>query len=403
MNHLQYELSPKALRRIAIILCVAVLGLMTFGVIMLCSTSSFFANDKFHDPYYIFKRQLLWLCIGVAACAITANIDYRKYRRFAWPILGGAALLLLLVLVIGTVRNGAKRWLIAGPISFQPSEFAKFALVIFLAFWLEQMHRTLKKQTTPKIKHPVWGIGLPVLFTSVLAALVMKEPDLGTTLLLFVVAVFLMWVAGSNSVWLGSFVGCVAIVGFLVMFAILEFGMFDQHYQVRRIIAWWTGSDPQGINFQQTQALYAFGSGGPWGVGLGDSRQKMFYLPEAHTDFIGAIIGEELGLIGTLSLVAAFCVIVVCGIVISSRSPDLFGLLLGSGIVSIIGLQAIINLAVVTNSIPNKGMPLPFISYGGSNLMMMLGAIGILLNIYRQSYAQVAGKYLDAEKEEKHA
>ncbi|MSR64641.1 MAG: putative lipid II flippase FtsW [Verrucomicrobiae bacterium] len=402
MNHFQSELSPKALRRTAIILCVAVLALLTFGVVMLCSTSSFYAKDRFGDAYFIFKRQVLWLAIGLVVCAITANIDYRKYRKYARPIIGGAVFLLVLVLVVGPVRNGARRWLIFGPFSFQPSEFAKFALVIFLAFWLERMHRTLKGQSTPKIKHPLWGVGLPLVVTSVLAALILKEPDLGSVLLMFVVAVFLMWVAGSNQVWLGSFVGVVAVAGFIVMFAILELGMFDQHYQVRRIIAWWAGTDPQGINFQQAQASLAFGSGGPWGVGLGDSRQKMFYLPEAHTDFIFPIIGEELGLIGTLSVLAGFCVIVVCGILMVAKSPDLFGLLLGSGIVAIIALQAIINIAVVTNSIPNKGMPLPFISYGGSNLVMMLGAIGVLLNIYRQSYALVAGKYLHAEKEENH-
>jgi len=388
------------MKRIAVVLCMAVFALLTFGVIMLCSTSSFYAKDRFGDAYFIFKRQVVWLGIGLTAFAITANIDYRKYRQFAWPILGVAAVLLVSVLVFGHVRNGAKRWLVFGSLmSFQPSELAKFALVIFLAFWLEKMHRTLKKTSTPKIEHPLWGIGLPLAITTLLAALIIKEPDLGTVLLMFAVALFLMWIAGANPKWLGLLIGGGALAAIAFCVAIFQFGLFDDHYQVRRIVAWWTGADQQGINFQQAQAMLAFGSGGPWGVGLGDSRQKMFYLPEAHTDFIFPIIGEELGLIGTLAVVVAFCTLVVCGILLVTKSPDLFGLLLGSGIISIIALQAIINMAVVTNSIPNKGMPLPFISYGGSNLMMMLAAVGILLNIFRQSYAQLAGKYLDEKQE----
>jgi cell division protein FtsW len=161
--------------------------------------------------------------------------------------------------------------------------------------------------------------------------------------------------------------------------------MFHEHYQVQRLIHWWLGDDLQGSNYQQYMAMLAFGSGGLWGLGLGNSHMKMAYLPEAHTDFIFPIIGEELGLVATLAVVVAFCVLVVCGILLATRSPDLFGRLLACGIIAIIGLQALINIAVVTNTIPNKGMPLPFISYGGSNLVMTLAALGVVLNICWQA------------------
>jgi len=167
--------------------------------------------------------------------------------------------------------------------------------------------------------------------------------------------------------------------------------MFPDSYQVQRIVHWWRGDDPQGINYQQNIAKLAFGSGGLWGLGLGNSRMKMAFLPEAHTDFILPIIGEELGLFVTLAVAVAFCALVVGAILLVTRAPDCFGLLLGTGIIAVIGLQAIINIAVVTDTIPNKGMPLPFISYGGSNLVMTLAALGVLLNIFRQAHAHAVG------------
>jgi cell division protein FtsW len=399
MNHFGLKLSPAALQRAAVILAVTVLALTTFGIIMLCSTSSFYAKDRFGDPYYIFKRQLLWLGIGLVVAAIAAHVDYRHYRKYAWHTLGLAVALLVAVLVFGTVRNGARRWLIFGPVSFQPSEFVKLALVVFLAFWLERMHRKARGRLEGRIRHPGWGFGVPIGLTALLAALIFQQPDLGTTLLLFAVALVLMWIAGSNPLCLGGFVVGSGLAVTALFVGILKFGWLQDHYQVKRIIIWWSGADPQGINFQQKQALLAFGSGGPWGVGLGESRQKMFYLPEAHTDFIFPIIGEELGLIATLAVVIAFCVVVVCGFLIAARAPDLFGLLLGVGIVTIIALQAVINIAVVTNSVPNKGMPLPFMSYGGSNLLMMLGSVGILLNISQQAHGQMTGRELHPTRE----
>jgi cell division protein FtsW len=295
-------------------------------------------------------------------------------------------------LIWGVVRNGARRWLVFGPISVQPSEFAKFALVVFLAWWLEHSHRKVRGKLHSQIRHPWHGFGLPLVVTAVFAGLIVAQPDLGTTLLLFGVATVLLWIAGSNPVCLGSWIGFVTAAGTALMVAILKFGFLNHVNQVKRIIAWWTGNDPLGLNWQQWQALLAFGSGGPWGLGLGESRQKMLYVPEAHTDFILPIIGEELGVIATLAMVAAFCAVVVCGVLLATKASDLFGLLLGVGIVAVLSLQAIINIAVVTNSIPNKGMPLPFISYGGSNLVMLLAAVGMLVNIYRHALAQAEGQ-----------
>jgi cell division protein FtsW len=381
-------MSPKAMRTTAVVLGFTVLALLTFGFVMLASTSSAYAYHG--DAFYYAKRQAMWLGLGLAACALTARVDYRWYRKHAWSLFIAAAILLIAVLVLGKPIKSATRWFVFGPFRFQPSEFAKYALVIVLAFWLEKMQRAPKGQLRPRIQHWWWGVFAPLGITCGLAVLILKEPDLGTTLLLGAVALTLMWVAGSPGRWLAGIVGAgvAGLVAFLV--AIFVFGMFQGSYQVQRIIHWWRGDDLQGSNYQQHIAMLAFGSGGPWGFGLGNSRMKMAYLPEAHTDFIFPIVGEELGLIAALAVVVAFCVLVVCGILLVTRAHDLFGILLGAGIMTVIGLQAIINIAVVTNTIPNKGMPLPFISYGGSSLVMTLAALGVVLNIFWQTQAHAA-------------
>jgi cell division protein FtsW len=372
------SMSPKAMRAAAVVLGVTVLALLTFGFVMLASTSS---ASAFHgDSFYYAKRQAMWLGLGLVACAGTACVDYRRYRKFAWPLFIAAVVLLVGVLMFGRRINGAARWFVGGPFRVQPSEFAKYVLVLVLAFWLEKMQRPAKGQLRPRIQHWWWGVFAPITITCVPAVIILREPDLGTT-----VALLLMWVAGAPSGWLAAIVGAggAGIAAGLV--AIFKFGMFHEHYQVQRLIHWWLGDDLQGSNYQQYMAMLAFGSGGLWGLGLGNSHMKMAYLPEAHTDFIFPIIGEELGLVATLAVVVAFCVLVVCGILLATRSPDLFGRLLACGIIAIIGLQALINIAVVTNTIPNKGMPLPFISYGGSNLVMTLAALGVVLNICWQA------------------
>ena len=378
-------MSAKAMRNVAGVFCVTVLALMTFGFVMLTSTSSAYAYQG--DAFYYAKRQALWLALGLLACVTVARVDYRRYRKLAWPLFVIAVSLLVGVLFFGRRINGASRWFVFGPVRFQPSEFAKYVLVIVLAFWLEKMQRAPKGQLRPRIQHWWWGVFAPLSIACALAGFVLKEPDLGTTVLLGAVALVLMWVAGAPARWMAAILGTggAGIVAGLA--AIFWFGMFQGSYQVQRILHWWREDDLEGSNYQQYISMLAFGSGGTWGVGLSNSRMKMAYLPEAHTDFIFPIIGEELGLVATLAVLVAFCVFVICGLLLAARSRDLFGRLLGTGIITVIGLQAIINIAVVTNTIPNKGMPLPFISYGGSNLVMALAALGVLLNIFSQAHA----------------
>ena len=382
-------MSPQTSTRLGVVLRLTLLALVSFGYVMLTSTSSF--NPYRGDAFYFAKRQAMWLGLGLAACAAAAFVDYRRWRRCAWPLCIAAAISLIAVLALGKRVNGALRWLVFGPIRFQPSELAKFALVIVLAYWLEKVQHAPKGQRRPRIQHWWWGVWGPLTITGGLAGLIAIEPDMGTAVLLGAVALLLMWVAGSSSRWLAGIVGTAGtgVVAFLV--AIFKYDMFQGSYFAQRVLHWWRGDDLQGINYQQFIAMVAFGSGGPWGLGLGNSRQKVALLPEAHTDFILPIIGEELGVMASLGVLVAFCVLVVCGIRRLTRVPDLFGLLLGSGILAVIGIQALINIAVVTNSIPNKGMPLPFISYGGSNLVMTLGALGVLLNIFQQADAPTEG------------
>jgi cell division protein FtsW len=296
-----------------------------------------------------------------------------------------AVVLLAGVLIFGPRINGSTRWYVVGPLRFQPSEFAKYVLVVVLALWLEKMQRGGKGELRPRIRHWWWGVFAPIAITCLPAALIFREPDLGTTLLLGAVTMILLWAAGSPPSWLGAITGTGAVFVAAFLVAIFTYDLFQDSYQVQRILHWWREDDLQGSNYQQWIAMLAFGRGGPHGEGLGNSLMKMAYLPEAHTDFIFPIIGEELGLVATLAVVSGFCLIVLCGLHLASRAPDQFGVLVGIGIVGIIGLQAMINIAVVTNSIPNKGMPLPFISYGGSNLVMTLAAVGVLLNIFTEA------------------
>lgn len=385
---LPVDSSPDSLGWVIGVFCVCVLALLTFGFVVLMSTCPAYAAGV--DSFYYAQRQALWLGLGLVVCGLTARVDYRHYRKYAWPLFFAAVFLLAAVLIFGKRINGATRWFAFGPIRFQPSEFAKYALIIILAFWLERTQRGAKGKLKAKVKHWWFGVFAPLSLASIPAALIVVEPDLGTTLLLGSVTLSLMWMAGSPGGWLtGILVVCGGIaVAFLV--AIFQFDLFQDSYQVQRILHWWREDDLDGSNYQQYVAMLALGSGGPDGLGLGNSRMKLGFLPEAHTDFIFPIAGEELGLVATLAVVAAFMVLVLCGLKISAHSPDLFGTLLGSGIVVLIGFQAMINIAVSTNSVPNKGMSLPFISYGGSNLVMTLAAVGVLLNVFRQCQEHVS-------------
>lgn len=358
-------------RKSAYILFLAVIALLVIGIVMLFSTSAF-ARDSHGDVSFFIKRQAIWFGIGLTICIATALIDYHFWQRtwWVWFAVALVALTLCFVPHVGMRINGSRRWIGLGQIGFQPSEIAKIATVLFLAWWFSRYEKNTGT--------PVYGFVLPLAIVSLLLGLIMLEVDLGTTALLGATAFVVMFVAGSNPILLGlvSLSGLGGIV--IVATQISE--------RMSRLSAF---LDPQRFKedagLQQMQALIALGSGGMEGLGLGNGRQKMLYLPYAHTDFIFPIIGEELGLRFTLLVIFLFVVVVVCGMMIALHAKDRFGLLLGCGIVSLLGLQAAVNIGVTTSLLPNKGLPLPFISYGGSNLVACLFGIGLLVNIYRQA------------------
>ncbi|HET9418315.1 MAG TPA: putative lipid II flippase FtsW [Chthoniobacterales bacterium] len=357
-------------RKSAYILFVAVLAMLVIGIVMLFSTSAF-ARDSHGNMYFFIRRQAIWLGIGLTLCAAAALIDYHFWQRtwWLWFSLAAIALALCFVPHVGMRINGSRRWIAIAQLGLQPSEIAKIAAVFFLAAWFSR-HENASGTI-------VYGFVLPLTITGLLLALILFEVDLGTTILLGAATLVVMFVAGVNPILLGS----VSLAG---LGAIL---LLATHISERmsRLSAF---LDPQRFKqdagLQQMQALIAWGSGGVEGLGLGNGRQKMLYLPYAHTDFIFPIIGEELGLRVSLAVIFLFVLIIICGMMIALHAKDRFGLLLGCGIVSLLILQAAVNIGVTTSLLPNKGLPLPFISYGGSNLVACLFGVGLLLNIYRQ-------------------
>jgi cell division protein FtsW len=344
--------------------CVA--ALLALGVVMLYSSSMMQGGGR----YLI--MQLIWGSLGLVFCVIAASNDYHLLKKFAWPIFIFGILMLVLVLVpqIGRKINGARRWFSYGGVSFQPSEFAKIALIIILAWYGERCQRHMD----------TWfkGILLPGILISLVLGLIFIEPDRGTTILLAAVGGAILLVAGVKLKYV--------VPPFVAGAIALGISLYHDPVRAKRIFSWINlEENKEGVGYQAYQSMLALGSGGWMGLGLGNSRQKLGFLPEHRTDFIFAVIGEELGLVATLLVVAAFILIVACGIYISARARDKFGFLLGVGITFLIGLQAFINIGVVTSALPNKGLPLPFISYGGSNLLAMLTCVGILFSIARQA------------------
>jgi cell division protein FtsW len=357
-------------RKSAYILFLAVLGLLVIGIVMLFSTSAF-ARDSHGDVYFFIKRQAIWFGVGLVVCIFAALTDYHLWQRTWWFWFAVALVVLALCYVphIGMRLNGSRRWIGWGPITLQPSELAKVAVIFFLAAWFSRDEKTDYKL--------LLGFILPLAIISLPAALVLGEVDLGTTALIGTTAFVVMFVAGASPLWLGAVsltgLGALLIVATQISERMGRLSAFlhPQHYK-------------EDAGLQQMQALIAWGSGGMEGLGLGNGRQKMLYLPYAHTDFIFPIVGEELGLRFSLLVVFLFVVIIVCGTMIALHAKDRFGLLLGSGVVSLLALQAAVNIGVTTSLLPNKGLPLPFISYGGSNLVACMFGVGLLLNIYRQ-------------------
>ncbi|MDI6892125.1 MAG: putative lipid II flippase FtsW [Actinomycetota bacterium] len=345
--------------------------LLLFGLIMILSASSVMAYAKEGDSYYYLKRQLLWALVGLAAMGIFSRFNYRNFRKLsvAGIILALFCLVLVLIPNIGRAAGGASRWLPLGPFAFQPSEFAKLAIILYVADVLTQRRGEI---------HDLTQLLVPVVpVVGFASALVILQPDMGTAVAICFVSYVLVFLAGARL----RHVFGLGVAGSLAAL----FFIFSEEYRRQRFIAFlnpWV--DPRKSGFQIIQSLLAFGSGGIRGLGFGMSRQKFFYLPAAHTDFIFAIIGEELGLIGTLFVVLMFAVLAITGMRIAFRSRDVFGRLLGSGITCMILSQALINMGAVTGILPVTGIPLPLLSFGGSSLVFTLCGIGILLNIATQ-------------------
>ena len=364
-------------RKSAYFLFLAVLVMLVIGIVMLFSTSAF-AKDSKGDVYFFVKRQAIWLAVGLVVCTTAALVDYHFWARTWWIWLGLAVIALVLCYVpgIGVRLNGSRRWLgWHGRPHFQPSEMAKVATVFFLAWWF-----TRYEKSSGRILH---GFVIPLGIVGIVLGLIACEVDLGSTALIGASSFVIMFVAGTNSI----------LLGVLSLFGIggILFVAMAMPERMGRLTAFMNPElYKQDAGLQQMQALIAWGSGGIEGLGLGNGRQKMLYLPYAHTDFIFPMIGEELGLRMSLLVVFLFVVIIVCGMMIALHAKDRFGLLLGSGIVSLLALQAAVNIGVTTSLLPNKGLPLPFISYGGSNLAACLFGIGILLSIYRQGILEPA-------------
>ncbi|MFC1468025.1 putative lipid II flippase FtsW [Verrucomicrobiota bacterium] len=345
-----------------------VLILVAFGIMMLLSTSIETASIRLKDPYFFLKRQAIWLTLSGLAAFVTLKLDYQWLRKLSYFFWGVVVVLLVLVRIpgIGSEINGSWRWLSFGPITFQPSEFAKLAMILLLAAWYDKNRR--KRDDMKR------GFIYPGLFLGFTLGLILIEPDFGTTMLIGCVGAILMFVAGVPLKFLAP-VGACGMAG-------LSFLIWQNPERWGRIMAFLNvGAHVQGEGWQLANSLEAINRGGLWGVGLGESIQKRFYLPEAHTDFVFAILAEELGVIASSGVVLLFCAVYFCGITIALKVSDMFGRFVVLGITLMISIQALINLGVVTGSLPTKGLALPFISYGGSSLLINTVMVSLVINI----------------------
>jgi cell division protein FtsW len=353
------------------ILFGAVVGLVLFGALMVFSASAVMAADRYNNADYFLLRQLAWAGVGLIAVAILMHTDYRRLASplVVFPALALEFILLVVVLFVDRSHN-THRWFHLGQVSFQPSEFAKIILTIFLAFFLD-----LRKGEVNDWKHTLAPI---ILVAGAMGLLVLREPDLGTTLALGLILAAMLFAAGLDFRYF-------ALAGLSALPA-LYWVIFHSTYRHNRVLAFLNPyADPLGKGFQILQSYIAVGTGGISGMGLMEGKQKLFFLPEPQTDFIFAVVGEELGLIGTIAIVAVFALILARGLRASQACQDDFGRLLAIGLTVMIVGQALVNMSVVLGLLPTKGIPLPFVSYGGSSLLVNLVAVGILLNISQQA------------------
>ena len=358
-------------------LFAATAGLALFGIVMVYSASAVMAMEENGNQYHYVIKQGLWTAIGFGAMLVMMQFDYQRLRdkRIVYGLLALTGVLLLAVFAFPRI-NGAHRWIRFAGFSIQPSELSKLALAIFLAYFLEKRAGE---------EGALWRTFMPcVAVTGLLAALVLKEPDLGTAMMLGVICVVMCFTAGARLLHLGMAAAPGLVVGAMMLIFV--------PWRFQRLVTFtnpW--ADPQNTGFQVVQSLIAIGSGGTGGLGFAQGKQKMFFLPFAHSDFIFAVVGEELGLFGALSVVTLFGILLWRGLRAALRAPDRFGMLLGLGLVMAIVVQALFNISVVLSLLPTKGIPLPFISYGGSSLVPTLIAMGILLNISQHATSEVGG------------
>jgi cell division protein FtsW len=353
---------------------IVTVTLALVGLVMVFSASAVVAGNRFQDSGFFLKRQLAWLTFGFLLLHLASRIDYAWWKRLSVPLLGLMTVLLVMVLIpsLGVAAKGARRWLRLGPISIQPAEMVKLVMVIYLAAYLTKKEERLA----------IFSSGLlpALIVVGLLSGLVLMEPDLGTVVVLGLVMVGLLFLGGARISHLLALGLCAVPVAL-----VLVLGSSYRRQRLMTFLAPWRDASDSG--FQITQSFLAFGSGGPFGVGLGEGKQKLFFLPEAHTDFVLALVGEELGLVGTGAIILLFALFVVRGFQIAARARMPFGRYLGMGITLLIGIQALVNACVVTGLLPTKGLTLPFVSYGGSSLVVSMVGVGILLSISRDRQA----------------
>jgi len=355
-------------------LLAAVLALLVGSIVMVYSSSSVVALTTYQDPAFFMKRQIMWAVIGLALMAITMRMDHAvlQDRRVVLGLLLVACVLLASTLIpgVGRMINGSRRWLRFGFVSFQPSEFAKFAIVVYMSYYIVKKGEALRDFKN--------GLLPAYVVIGVFLLLALRQPDFGTAMTLAGVAAIMLFAGGANLLQLGG--------TFLAALPLIYIAVAHSAYRARRVFSFldpW--ADPQGAGHQIIQSFLAFGSGGIFGRGLGEGRQKLLFLPERHSDFIYAVIGEELGLIGALAVVVLFLIILWRGVRIALASGDRFSRMLALGITLLICFQGMVNMAVVTGLVPTKGIALPLVSYGGSSLVITLGALGVLLNVSKEA------------------
>jgi len=350
-----------------IVLIATVLALTGFGIVMVFSAGAVFAAKTYGDFTYFLKREAIYAAVGLGAFFVGCRLDYSVYKRVTYPLLFLSVALLIAVLKLGPSINGAVRWFRLGPLSFQPAELAKFALALYLA--------VLLARKAEKVRDFKMGFLPPLLMSGVFMALLLKQPDLGTAVIVGVTALGMMFVAGTRTSYILISVLLAAPIGWKVFIT-------GEAWRMKRLLAFlYPWQYRRDTGYQLYESLISVGSGGVWGQGLGQGHQKLFFLPEAHTDFILSVVGEELGLLGMLAVLAAFAVLVWRGLRASPRARDPYGCYLAFGITCLFGLQALVNMCVVLGLLPTKGLPLPFVSYGGTALVMSLFMAGVLSNI----------------------